>query len=122
MPDVAQFSALPILQIFVGGITLIVSVWMMVQAQRDKRAVVQDKPIPDGQTMMLQGLASLREVVHALNNLCQILTAIDGQHRRTQDKLDKQTERINAQTDTHANLMRDMQSTAEAILNEMRRR
>src|SRR5215207_4932007 len=114
MPAVDQFSALPFLQIFVGGVTLLVSVWMMVQAQRDRK-VVSDKPMPDGQQMMLEGLTSLRELVHGIRNLCQILTAIDTQHRRLQDMTADQTS-------THEALMQRAIGTIDAILAELRRR
>jgi len=115
MPAVEAFDALPYLQIFVGGITLLVSVWMMVQAQRDKKSLPDHKPMPDGQQMMLQGLTSLRELVHDIRNLNVILAAIDLQHRRLQDQ-------ISVQTHSHLDAMRDMQSTADAILHELRRR
>jgi len=132
MPAVEAFSSLPILQIFVGGITLLISVWMMVQAQRDKKSI-PDRPIPDGQQMMLEGLASLRELVHAIRGLTMVMTQIERNQIRVKDELNKETERLTdqtrLQTDRHGELLRisteilkSLDGNAQSILREMKAR
>jgi hypothetical protein len=132
MPDAAAFSALPVFQAVSAALTLLAGVYMMLQAQRDKKAVPSD-PLPDGRTMFGEGLQSLRDVVHAIGNLCMVMTQIERNQMKAKDEVVKETERLTEQTRIqtdrhgemlrdHANILRSLDDKATAILREIRER
>jgi hypothetical protein len=138
MPDLTSFNSLPILQVFAGALVLLGSIWMMVQAQRDKAKVPSPAPMDQGVQMFFNGPliqalqslrdvnTSLRDVVHGQNNMLQVLSMMVEGDRKVRDELAKQTqiqaEVTRDQTERHTTLMRDLQERAEDILRELKNR
>lgn len=110
-----SLGGFPMLQAIVGAIMALVTIWIMLRAERDKRSGSPPPTLADPFGAAAHFLNALPVLIEIDRQIASTLIRIEGQNERAREELTEQTGLIKDQTEEHVRLMKKVSEDLEGI-------